>query len=85
MAFNGIELNIVDLLALLLLFLSVIAGIRNGFINGFLELFGLFASIYLAFKGYGPIAERLIAVAPLPKAIVNLGAFIAVFVLCQIL
>ena len=85
MGFSGTEINIVDLVALLIVLLSLISGIRNGFISGFLDLFGLFVGIYLAFKGYGPIGDRIIDIFPLPRGIANLAAFTGIFILCQIL
>ncbi|MBI2865172.1 MAG: CvpA family protein [Chloroflexi bacterium] len=84
MEFTGPAVNVVDIVALVVVLLTAIAGVRNGFINGFLDLLGLAAGVYLAFKGYGLVADHVVELFPLPRGIANLSGFIGVFVLSQI-
>ena len=85
MEFAGTDLNVVDLVAFFLILFSVIGGIRQGFVVGFLDMAGLVGGLYLSFKGFRLIGERLVDYIGASIAIADVASFIALFIATQIL
>ena len=52
-------MNIVDYLILGVIFISVIFGLRRGFISGVLSLGSLILSVFIAFQAYPILAQNL--------------------------
>lgn len=78
------QLNWVDWAILLLLVLTVLAGLRRGFVLGALDLLGVAVGLGVAILAYRQAAALLLDLVQLPAAIASLGAFLALFVAAQI-
>jgi uncharacterized protein YkwD len=77
------HLNWIDWAVVLIVALSALSGIRRGFVLGALDLLGLGVGIGAAVVAYRPLADLVVRFAGLPRSLVTLFAFLALFVLAQ--
>ncbi len=79
------SLNWVDWGVLALLLFTASAGVSRGFLLGTLDLLALGVDIGAAVAGYRPVADFIIEIIDVPRALAILAAFVSLFILAEIL
>ncbi len=79
------SLNWVDWGIIILLLFTVSAGLNRGFLLGTLDLLSLGVGIGAAIVGYRPVADFIVRIIEVPRALAIMVAFILLFLVAQII
>lgn len=78
-------MNPLDIALILVVLILTIVGLRRGFLLGAYELLFAVIALLLAARLYGPLAELLGRFIDAREALLNVAAFVAIIVGCQVL
>lgn len=71
-------MNVLDIVILILFVPGIIRGITKGFIEQAVSLAGIIAAVWLSYKYYGGLAQKLSTMIEAPQAAVNVVSFVII-------